>query len=188
VVVRTRVLILAGGALLAACTIQTIYPYGSGPQDGTAYEVVGAGGGIVTTSDGTTLLIPPMALTTDVTITIGLDPTPPLITQARAVTSGHVFGPQGQTFLLPVCITLSFEPEQLPAGTTEANVVLYETPPDGGVYEALPTIPASPTQVTGMTTVLSEVIGAYGSTLELDAGADADECDGSDIDAGEAGM
>ncbi len=181
-------LILAGGALLGACTLQTIYPYGSGPQDGTAYQVVGAGGGIVTTSDGTTLLIPPAALTTDVTITIGLDPTPPALTPARAVTSGHVFGPAGQTFAVPVCITLSFEPEQLPAGTTEADVVLYQTLPDGGPYTPIPTIPASPTQITGMTTVFAEVAGGYGTALELDAGADADECDGSDIEAGEAGM
>jgi hypothetical protein len=186
--VKTGAVILGAGALLAACTLQTIYPYGSEPQNGTAYQVVGAGGGIVTAVDGTTLLIPPTALTSDVTITIALDPAPPSIQNVQSLTSGHVFGPPGQTFAVPVCITLSFEPELLPKGASEENVVLYATPPDGGPYAPIQTIPASPTQVTGMTSVLSEVVGGYGSSDELDAGAFANECDGSDIDAGEAGM
>ena len=185
---RKAAVILGGGVFAAACTVQTILPYGSGPPAGTASQVVGAGGGVVTADDGTTLLIPPMALMNDVTITINLDPSPPPLTQARQLAPAHVFGPEGQTFLLPVCVTLAFEPGLLPAGATEANVVLYATVPDAGGYEPLPTMSADGMHVTGMTTQLSETMAAYGDVLEVDAGPDGDTCDGSDIDAGEAGM
>ena len=180
--------ILGGGVFAVACTVQTILPYGGAPPAGTASQIVGAGGGIVTANDGTSLLIPPMALMNDVTITIDLDPTPPPLAQARSLTSGHVFGPEGQTFLLPVCVTMSYEPGLLPEGVTQANVVLYATVPDAGGYEPLPTMATDATQVTGMTMQLSEVTAAYGDVLEVDAGPDGDTCDASDIDAGEAGM
>lgn len=185
---KTGAVILAGGTFAVACTVQTILPYGGGPQAGTASQIVGAGGGIVTADDGTTLLIPPMALASDVTITIGLDPSPAPLTEARALTPAHVFGPEGQTFLLPVCVTLAFEPGLLPEGATEANVVLYTTLPEAGGYEPLPTMATDPDHVTGMTTHFSTVMAAYGEVLEVDAGMDGDTCDGSAIDAGEAGM
>ena len=56
----------AGGVLLVAtaCTVQTIFPFGSAPSPGSASQIVGAGGGIVTANDGTTLFIPPQALPT----------------------------------------------------------------------------------------------------------------------------
>jgi hypothetical protein len=186
--VKTGAVILAGGTFAVACTLQTILPYGGGPQAGTASQIVGAGGGIVTADDGTTLLIPPMALASDVTITIGLDPSPAPLTQARELAPAHVFGPEGQTFLLPVCVTLAFEPGLLPEGTTQANVVLYAMLPDAGRYAPLPTMAADPTHVTGMTTQLSETMAAVGDVLEVDAGPDGDTCDGSAIEAGEAGL
>jgi ZU5 domain len=186
--VRKGVVILGAGALLFACTIQTIYPYGSGPAAGTASQVVGAAGGILTTNDGTTLLIPPMALANDTTITIGLDPTAPPLTGAHALATPHVFGPEGQTFAIPVCVTLSFEPGLLPEGMTEQNVVLYTTLEDAGPYGPLLSLATSETEVTGMTNHFSSIVPAYGAALELDAGADADYCDGSDIDSGDAGM
>jgi hypothetical protein len=186
--VRKGAVILGGAAFVVACTVQTILPYGGAPQPGSASQVVGAGGGIVTANDGTTLLIPPMALAGDVTITIGLDPTPPPLTQARSLTPAHVFGPEGQTFLLPVCVTLSYEPGLLPEGATQSNVVVYATVPDAGGYEPLPTMATDGMHVTGMTKELSEMMAAYGDVLEVDAGLDGDTCDGSDIDSGEAGM
>jgi hypothetical protein len=186
--VKTGAVILGGGALLFACTVQTILPYGGGAPSGTASQVVGAGGGIVTANDGTTLLIPPKALAGDVTITIGLDPAPPPLTEARSLTPTHVFGPEGQTFLLPVCVTLSYEPALLPSGASPSNVVVYATVPDAGSYAPLPTMATNGMQVTGMTTQLSEMTVGYGDVLEVDAGLDGDTCDGSDIEAGEAGM
>jgi len=185
--VRKGAVIVGGGALLLACTVQTILPYGGAPQAGTASQVVGASGGILTTDDGTVLLIPPLALTGDVTITIGLDPSPPPLLGPQVLTPAHVFGPDGQTFALPVCVTLAFEPALLPKGGTEENVVLYSTVPDGGVYAPLPTMAADPTHVTGMTTHFSTIMAGYGSVTEVDAGPDAETCDGSDIEAGEAG-
>ncbi|HEY3818738.1 MAG TPA: hypothetical protein VGL81_16320 [Polyangiaceae bacterium] len=185
---RKGALILASGMVGVACSVTTINPYGEPPFPGTASQVVGAGGGIVTTNDGTTLLIPPNALSADVTITIGLDATPPELSVAQTVTSGHVFGPAGQTFAVPVCITLSFEPRLLPEGGTEENVVLYQTRVPGPGYGLLETMATDRTHVTGMTTSLSEVVAAFGQAREVDAGPDGDTCDGSDIEAGEAGM
>jgi len=186
--VKAGAIILGGGALLVACTIQTIYPYGGGPSAGTASQVVGAGGAIVTTTDGTMLVIPPMALSSDVTITIDLDPSPPPLTGAHGLAPPHVFGPEGQMFAIPVCVTLSFEPGLLPDGTTEENVVLYTTLPEAGVYGPLETLAAGPTQATGMTNHFSTILPAYGAQQELDAGKDADYCDADDIDSGDAGM
>jgi len=186
--VRKGAVFLAGGVLGVACTVTTINPYGVPPFPGTASQLVGAGGGILTTNDGTTLLIPAGALTADVTITIGLDPTPPPVAGARTLTSGHLFGPAGQTFAVPVCVTLSYEPGLLPAGGTQANVVLYSVVDDAGEYGALPTMAADPTQVTAMTTQLSEVVAGFGAATEVDAGPDSDTCDANEIEAGEAGM
>ena len=183
--VRKGAVILGGGALLVACTLQTILPYGGGPQPGAASQVVGASGGIVTANDGTMVLIPPMALAADVTITIGLDPSPVPLVGPQVLTPAHVFGPEGQTFAVPVCVTLSFEPELLPKGATEANVVLYSTMLDAGGYEPLESMAADATHVTGMTSHFSTIMAGYGSVTEVDAGADGASCDGSIIEAGE---
>jgi hypothetical protein len=177
-------LAVAVGALVAvACTVETIQPYGSGQLAGTASAIVGAAGGIVSADDGTTVFIPPGALSGDVTITIGLDATVPDVTLVHPVTASHVFGPVGQTFAVPVCVTLSFEPGLLPQGTTENNVVLFTEVLDAGSYDAIPTLSGGPTQVMGLTTQFSTMFAAYGQVLEIapdasDANCDVDQLDG----------
>lgn len=176
-----RWVLLALAAVAVGCTIQTIFPYGTGPAAGTASQLVGAGGGVVTANDGTSVLIPPNALASDVTITIGLEPDASPLTGATSVTVPHVFGPPGQVFALPVCVTMSFEPGLLPQGTTEQHVVLYAQAPEdaGGGYVPLPTFAADPTHVTGMTTELSTMTAGYGDAGELDD-------DGGDAGCGDA--
>ncbi|HEY1691328.1 MAG TPA: hypothetical protein VGG39_04160 [Polyangiaceae bacterium] len=194
--------LLAFACVAAACSIQTIFPYGLSPLPGTASQLVGAGGAVVTTNDGTSVLIPPNALSTDVTITIGLAPDASPLQGATPVTAAHVFGPPGQTFAVPVCITLAFEPGLLPAGTTERNVVLYAQPvppaEDAGDagdagndeadaapaltgYVALPTFAADASLVTGMTQQFSTIMAGYGPYLELPA-------DAGEIGCGDGGM
>ncbi|HEX3344149.1 MAG TPA: hypothetical protein VHS09_06225 [Polyangiaceae bacterium] len=185
---RKGAVVLAGGVLGVACTVTTINPYGVGPFPGTASQIVGAGGGIVTANDGTTLLIPPGALTADVTVTIGIDPSPAPLRIAQTLTYGHVFGPAGQTFAVPVCVTLAYEPGLLPAGAVPTDVDVYAEHGDAGTYAVLPTLGTDPTHVTGMTTQLAEMVVGYGDVPEVDAGPDGDVCDGSDIEAGEAGL
>jgi hypothetical protein len=187
-------------AVAVACSVQTIFPYGLSPSPGTASQLVGAAGGVVTANDGTSVLIPPNALASDVTITIGLDPDASPLEGAVAVTAAHVFGPAGQTFAVPVCITLAFEPGLLPSGVSEQNVVLYALPvppsadagdaePDAGPpltgYQPLPTFAAGASLVTGMTQQFSTVLAGYGSALELagdagDAGCGEVGTDGAD--------
>jgi ZU5 domain len=172
----------------AACSIQTIFPYGTGPAAGTASQLVGATGGVVTANDGTTVLIPPNALTSNVTITIGLDPNAAPLTSATALATPHVFGPVGQEFLLPVCVTLAFEPGLLPQGTTEQSVVLYASPPDAGAYTPLPTFASDPAHVTGMTTQFATMIAAVGSVQELGPDAGDAGCGEVGAEAPETGF
>ena len=162
-----------GGALgvVTACTVQTIFPGGSAPLPGSASQIVGAGGGIVTANDGTTLFIPAQALPGEVTITIGLDPDTVELPDAQALAAGHVFGPAGQVFGTPACVTMSFEPALLPQGTTETSVVLYASAEDGGGYAPVPTWTTDATHVTGTVSQLSTIVAGYGGVQELDASA-----------------
>jgi ZU5 domain len=173
---------VGGAAVVGACTVQTIFPFGTAPLPGSASQMVGAAGGLVTANDGTTLLIPPQALSGDVTITIALDPDTAELPNPRALGAAHLLGPPGQAFTKPVCVTVSFEPALLPPGTTETNVVLYATQEDGG-YAPVTTLTADPTHVTGMVSVFSTVVAAYGSAEEADA-SDAN-CDANQLDGGE---
>lgn len=181
----------------AACSIQTIFPYGTGTPPGTASALVGPAGGTVTANDGTSIEIPPNALSTSVTITIGLAPDAGPLQGATALAVPHVFGPEGTTFAVPACITMTFEPGLLPAGGTEQNVVLYQLAlpeeADGGEagtagdagdagepdaaaaatgYQPLPTYAVDTATVTGMTKELSTAVVGFGSAVELpnDAG------------------
>jgi hypothetical protein len=167
-------IMMAGVALVAvaiAC-VQTVFPLG--PPNGSASEVIGPTGGLIATDEGTTVIVPPNALDASVTIAVALNASAPPLTQARSLTTAHVLTPEGQTFGVPVCVTLSYEPELLPAGMTGQNVFLYSAPQDSGDYQPVPSLAVDPTHVMGMTTHFSNVFAAYGGEggqeLPLDAG------------------
>jgi hypothetical protein len=168
-------------AVVVAACVPTILLQ-NGPPAGGASQVVDQSGGVVTTNEGTTLVIPPGALTAQTTITITLVPDATAPSGVMPVTAVHQFGPEGQTFLVPVCITLAFEPELLPAGTTEQDVVLYSAPQDGGPsdYQPMTTSAADPSHVIGMTTHFSNVVAAYGGAQELPPDAGVVSCDAGD--------
>jgi hypothetical protein len=169
-----------------ACSIQTIFPGGTESPPGSASQLVGAGGAVVSANDGTSVFVPPNAVSTDITVTIGLGGVPEHLPKATPLAASHVFGPQWQTFARPVCITASFEPGLLPEGGTENNVVLYVSGGDAQPFVPLPTMASGPTQVTGMTSVLQgPVVVAYGEQEESDAGEF--NCDASQLDAAEEG-
>ena len=176
--------ILAGAAVAVGCTVTTIMPYGSDALPGTASVVVGAAGGLVAANDGTTLLIPPNALSGDITVTIALDDSTPPPAQARPLAPAHVFGPPDVTFAVPVCVTLSYERAMLPADGSPQAVVVYETLDDAGTYLALPTVAAGPTLVQGMTTSLSTMVVGYGGVLQVDAAPGDASWDPGILDAG----
>jgi hypothetical protein len=173
-------LLAAVAGVVVAC-VPTILLQ-NGPPAGGASQVVDQTGGVVTTNEGTTLVIPPGALTAQTTITITLRPDAAAPAGVTPVTAAHQFGPEGQTFLVPVCITLAFEPELLPAGTTEQGVVLYSAPQDGGPndYQPLETSAVDRSHVIGMTTHFSNVVAAYGGAQELPPDAGVVGCDAGD--------
>ena len=120
-------------------------------------QVVGAAGGTVSAPDGTQVVIPAGALSSDVTITIALNESAPALTQALSVAPAHVFGPEGQTFAKPVSVTLPFQPANLPSGATEKDLAVYTAPQGSSAYEALPTTIKDATHVTGQATHFSNM-------------------------------
>lgn len=175
--------LVAAGVAVVAC-VQTVLSLPLPP--GSDSEVIGTGGGTLTTSEGTVLVVPPGALDANVTITVAENPSPPLLTQAVAITPAHTFGPEGQKFSKPVCITLPYEPEQLPPGMTGQNVFLYSAPVDSGMYQVVPSLAVDPTHVMGMTTHFCNVFVAYadaGPELPLDAACAEPDADAAEPDA-----
>jgi len=156
---------------VAACAPSEGNFYEPRADAGTTSQVVGAGGGTVTADDGTTVVIPPGALSEDVTITIAPNPYAPNMTQAQALAVQHLFGPEGQQFMKPVSVTLEFDPSSLPAGVTESDVSIYSSPSNSDLYLPLRTTIADGTHVTGTTTDFCNMVpGATGSgTVQLNA-------------------
>jgi uncharacterized delta-60 repeat protein len=93
---------------------------GSPPVTPPVTAIIGAAGGTLSISSGAKVVIPPGALSTD--ITIGIEQTgvgaPPLPGGFTIVGQMFAFTPHGQTFAAPVTITLPFNPASVPAGGT----------------------------------------------------------------------
>jgi hypothetical protein len=173
-------------ALASAC-IPTIVA-NPGPAPGRASQIVDSTGATVSTDDGTSVVIPPLALKTPVTITIDLAPDAPLPSQATSVTTPHVFGPAETPFHYPVCLTLAFEPEILPKGFDEGSVVLYAAYPAGSSsYVELPTYAVDARHVMAMTSQFSmTVVAAYGGAREQVPDGGVPVCNGGP-DGGDGG-
>jgi hypothetical protein len=136
---------------------------------GTTSQDIGANGGTVTAPDGTTVVIPPGALTQDVTITITPNPYAPALTQAQPLAVAHLFGPEGQRFLKPVSVTVEFDPSSLPPGATAQGVSVYTAPSNSNFYQTLPTTVTDSTHVTARTSSFCNMTpGANGGgTVQL---------------------
>jgi hypothetical protein len=86
--------------------------------------VIGAAGGTLMTSDGSSLVIPPGALSAPLTITM----TPADASSVPGgAASGSVFHlqPDGLQFLLPATLTLTVDPAMLAAGATASDVGIF---------------------------------------------------------------
>ncbi len=179
---RTRMLSVAAALLLAAaCSssgkgTQTTAGDAGGGADASSggapvtSQVVGTAGATVTAQDGTQVTIPPGALAGDVTITIVLNPSAPPLTQGTSLAAPHQFGPEGQQFLKPVSVTLAFPPQNLPAGATEQQVVVYAAPAGSSDYQVLPTTIVDATHVAGQTTHFSNICPGVPHTPSGDGG------------------
>lgn len=99
---------------------------------------VGAAGGTVSHSDGTTVTVPMGALTATANITISsVDATAPAGTVI--VGPAYDFGPEGTVFSQPVNITLPYQTSKIPAGRTANDIVIYTAARGSTQYTALAT-------------------------------------------------
>jgi uncharacterized delta-60 repeat protein len=108
-------------ALVSAGLLLALQACGSAPPvTPPITAIIGAAGGTLSTSSGATVVIPPGALTGD--ITIGIEQSslgaPPLPGGFTTVGQMFAFTPHGQSFAAPVTITLPFNPASVPAGST----------------------------------------------------------------------
>lgn len=122
--------------------------------------MVGTGGGAVATTDGSKVMIPGGALSSDTVITVVPEDSPAVPSTATTVGTAYNFGPEGTTFTKPVLITLAFSPEKLPAGMSAADIVIYTAPTGSAEYTALETTPVDDTHVAASSTHFSVFVPA----------------------------
>jgi uncharacterized delta-60 repeat protein len=109
-------------ALVSAGLLLALQACGGGtpPITPPVTAVIGSAGGTLSTSSGAKVVIPPGALSGN--ITIGIEQTsvgsPALPGGFTTVGQMFAFTPHGQTFAAPVTITLPFNPASVPAGGT----------------------------------------------------------------------
>jgi ZU5 domain len=139
---------------------------------------VGAEGGTVSASDGTSVLIPmnALAMSSNITITsVGAQaPSGSLL-----VGPAYDFGPDGTTFTQPVTITLPFDPSKLPSGRSSADVVIYTAPRGSTNYQALATTVSGntvQTTTTHFTVYLPAVASAANCTPSCTSSDNACGC------------
>ena len=140
-------------------------------------EVVGPAGGTVTSSDGVRVVIPPGALSTEVTITIARDEQAALPSDAQSVAPTHVFGPEGQQFLQPVRVIYPFDPSTLPRGASPQQLVMYTAPRGSSAFAPMPTSLADASHVVGETSHFSIIVPVV-RFLSLDGGPTDGPSDG----------
>ena len=108
---------------------------GSGPTRWT--ERVGAEGGTVETAGGAVLEIPAGAVEEEVTFEISILGEPEAEPDFTALGEVYRIGPAGTQFVQPVTLTIPFDPEALPPGTTTDIVTLYTRPDEAADWSDL---------------------------------------------------
>jgi hypothetical protein len=128
---------------------------------------IGSAGGVVTAANGTSLTIPSGALGAPTAITVDVsDESVP-----GGVGSVYKFGPEGQTFSVPITVTLDFSPDRLPTGKTAADVVVLTAPAGSSDFSSLGGQLIDPTHVQATTTHFSVFGAAVPMPMSSDAGA-----------------
>jgi hypothetical protein len=144
---------------------------------------IGSTGGVVTATNGTSLSIPSGALGAPTPITIDVsDEIVP-----GAVGSVYKFGPEGQTFAVPITVTLDFGPDRLPTGKTAADVVVLTAPAGSSDFTSLGGQLSDATHVQATTTHFS----IFGAAIAMSTSSDGGEGDmsvvnGSCVSIGQA--
>src|SRR5262245_35465173 len=123
------VLAVAACAMLVSCGSDTKDPTGGGGGETHSEETIGTEGGSVDLGDGQAgVEIPSGALPEGTTITVTATPEADPPEDAEIVGAPVTFGPEGQTFSVPVTVTLTFDPASVPEGVSTADLVVYTAP------------------------------------------------------------
>ena len=90
--------------------------------------VIGPAGGSVSTVDGASVVIPPGALSTAITVSITLESSAAVPVGVTPVGGIYQMGPEGTVFAQPITVTLPYDPTQLPAGATTQDLAVVSWP------------------------------------------------------------
>ncbi len=138
-----------------------------GSASGPPGKQIGPEGGSVLLADGSRVDVPAGALATGVSVTIGLTPSAAALPSSDGIAAGssYLLGPEGQTFLKPVTVTLAFEPSRLPADVPGDGISVVTSPATGTPdYSPLPTTIVDSTHVSAQTTHFSIVVPVWQRT------------------------
>jgi hypothetical protein len=176
-----RVSLLTGLVILAACTAETESKPSDDPRQEVS-EVIGVGGGTLALEDGTSLDVPPGAVASDTEIRISRHDDPPSIDgDSIAVGPVFLFEPEGMVFTLPVRVTVSFEPDELPVGAIADDVLVLTAPAGSSAFTRLVTTLEDSTHVSAETTHFSNFRSAVLPPQACNGiGNDGQVCDDAD--------
>src|SRR5262249_36789887 len=137
---------------------------------------VGATGGSVTNSDGDGVSIPPGALPGDTMISVSSTPDAPAPPTAMPVGTPITFGPEGQQFLVPVTVTIAFDPAKVPAGKTASSLSIFTAPAGPTAYTQLVTTVVDATHLSAQVSHFSTFVAGSPTTCAVSCGAFASGC------------
>lgn len=115
-------LLLSCATAFAACSSDDPAAESTAPSTAT----IGPDGGTLSSPEGVTITVPAGALSEDVNLTITAAPDAPVGAGAERVGPGFLLGPEGQTFAVPVEVTLPH------AASADTNVVVMKAPAGAG--------------------------------------------------------
>ncbi len=115
-------------------------------------------GGTVSTSDGTSVVIPADALSTSTAISVGSESNTVSVAGVTLVGTVYRFGPEGTQFAKPVTVTLAFDPSKLPSADTSANIVIMTAPVGSSSFTPLATTVVDASHVSATTAHFSDFV------------------------------
>jgi hypothetical protein len=95
---------------------------------GAAVGVIGPEGGRLSVGNGSSLDIPPGALAQPTRITMVPAPYNPMAVASFPGGTTYMLQPEGLVFAQPVTLTLAFDPDALPEGTTPNDLAIFTAP------------------------------------------------------------
>jgi hypothetical protein len=170
--IGSSLVFLALTAWLAACHHSGGGDPPSQPPQNPPPNTIGSGGGTATSSDSNaSVTVPASALAQSTTITIA----PATGTPAGNIGTAYDFGPNGTTFSQPVTIKIAYSAASLPAGVTEADLVLAKVV--NGAWQVIPNSGVDGT-TAGMVSGTTSSFSAYGVVPETPGNVAAVAADG----------